>query len=74
MEEAAMTARRRSGDHPAGRIARVNDRPRPGPRRAGERASVRPKLPERSAADDDWMKPLDDDDLRALEAAWGFVE
>jgi hypothetical protein len=52
----------------------VNDRPRPGPRRAGERASVRPKLPDRSAADDDWMKPLDDDDLRALEAAWGFVE
>lgn len=68
-----MTARRRSGDPPVGRIARVNDRPRPGPRRAEERASAQPKPLERSPADDDWMKPLDDDDLRALDAAWGFV-
>lgn len=79
MEETVITPRRRSLRHPAGRIARVDNPPRPGSQRDGARASDRPGQPKRPAekddrAKDDWMKPLDDDDRRALEAAWGFVE
>lgn len=69
-----MKPRRRSGRHTLGRVSRVNNQPRPASRRDGEHSSAHPKVPERSSSDDDWMKPLDDDDLRALEAAWGFME
>ena len=69
-----MNPRRRYGCHAVRRVSRVNNQPRPGSRREGERDSTRPKLPERSSSDNDWMKPMEEDDLRALEAAWGFVE
>ena len=69
-----MNPRRRSGSLAAGPISTEKDQPRSGSAPDRERVSVQPPLPGRARAKDDWMKPLDEDDLRALEAAWGFVE
>ena len=80
--------RRHAGGRTPGRGARASDPPRPGPRRAGEPASpVRPAPPAapavagdacrdpcRTPRPDDWMRPMDEDDRRARDAAWGFVE
>jgi hypothetical protein len=69
-----MNPRRRSGCSAAARVARINNQPRPGSRPDRERVSAPSGTPDRACFEEDWMKPLDEDDLRALEAAWGFVE
>jgi hypothetical protein len=70
-----MIPRRRSGRNVVARVARMNNQPRPGTRRGGERVAIRTKPVERPRPEEtDWMEPLGEDDRHALEAAWSFVE
>ena len=59
----------------AGRVARTRNparrppQPRPAPSKAGQ-----PPPEVRAPNRPEWPDPLNEEDLRALEAGWGFVE
>lgn len=69
-----MSTRRRSGCDEAARVGRKIDRPRMKICRGVNRAPACEKPAERAPAKNtEWMKPLDEESLRALKAGWGFA-